>query len=63
MTKEQIKNKIRSCAEMIADITDGINDDVFRRDINPDELLLGIDEARHLLNRLETYLEQYDDAE
>ena len=63
MTKDQIKNKMQKCSEMAADIASSLHEDTLDDEIDLDTLLVGIDEVRHLLNRLETYSEQYENAE
>lgn len=63
MTKDQIKNKMQKCAEMAADIASSIHEDTLDEEIDIGTLLVGIDEVRHLLNRLEAYSEQYENAQ
>ena len=63
MNKDQIKNKMRQCAEMAADIASSIHEDTLDEEIDIATMLVGIDEVRHLLNRIEDYSEQYENAE
>lgn len=61
MSKEVLEQKIWHCVDMIADNANAMSDNRFGLDV--DDMMCGIDECRHLLNRLETYLEQYEDQE
>ena len=63
MNKDQIKHKMRQCAEMAADIASSIHEDTLDEEIDIATMLVGIDEVRHLLNRIEDYSEQYENAE
>lgn len=61
MSKEVLEQKIWHCVEMIADNANAMADDRFGLDT--DDMMCGVEECRIYLDRLQTYLEEYENEE
>lgn len=61
MKKEELEKKIRGYAESIEEIASVMND--IRRGIDADDMMMGVEELRYYLDRLESCLEKYEYAE
>lgn len=61
MKKSELEKKIRDYAERIEENAAVLND--LRWGIDADDMMMGVEELRDYLNRLESCLEKYEDAE
>lgn len=61
MKKSELEKKIRDYAERIEENAAVLNDP--RWGIDADDMMMGVEELRDYLNRLESCLEKYEDAE
>ena len=61
MSQEILEQQIRHCVDIIADTANSMSDNRFGLDI--DDIECCVSECRHLLNRLENYLKQYQDRD